>query len=210
MTIAFQAAEFPPDEITPESASAPEPTPVDGELTCAVCGKPLTYAGRGRKPKFCDDHRTGNGARKAGMGTAPARATKNEKMRRELTSTLGLIGVGLMAVEPYDGLVVLDRAEATVDALMDVAEHNPRVRKVLESMIEVSVWGALGAAVAGMAAPIAAHHGILPIPSDAMEKQFLSKDAQTRLARMRAANSPREEDETVNRFRETVSGMSDG
>jgi hypothetical protein len=200
--ISFQPAEIPADEIVPESAKTPEPEPgTTAGLSCAVCGKALTYAGRGRKPMFCDDHKTGA---KKGASTAPARATKNEKMRRELVSTLGLVGVGLMTVEPYDGLVVLDRAEATVDALMDVAEHNPRVRKVLESMIEVSVWGALGTALAGMLVPIAAHHGVIPLPAETMEKQFLSPDTQTRLARLRTNN----ESETVERFRQTTSDMS--
>lgn len=31
------------------------------DLTCQVCGKALSYSGRGRKPKFCEDHRKTSG-----------------------------------------------------------------------------------------------------------------------------------------------------
>lgn len=46
------------------------------DLTCQVCGVPLYYAGKGRKPKFCDEHKSsrsaGTGAR-SGSGTVPER-----------------------------------------------------------------------------------------------------------------------------------------
>jgi len=183
MSITF--VEAPTDTIRPESADvAPEPaSESSGELQCQVCGKPLTYAGRGRKPKFCDDHRA---SRSPSKGAPVGRVSKDERLRRELIATLGLVGTGLMMVEPYDGLVVLDRAEPTVDALMDVAAHNPRVRKVLEQMIEVSVWGALGTALAGIVLPITAHHNLLPIDERSIEPQFLSEDTRKRLDILRA------------------------
>lgn len=30
------------------------------EFVCEVCGKALTYSGRGRKPRFCDEHKKGS------------------------------------------------------------------------------------------------------------------------------------------------------
>jgi hypothetical protein len=47
-TVSFTVADIPP--------SANEP-PISGDLVCEVCGTPLLYSGRGRKPKFCDAHR---------------------------------------------------------------------------------------------------------------------------------------------------------
>lgn len=173
------------DEIRPESADAPDDAPesVAGDDTCIVCGKPLSYSGRGRRPKYCDEHRPSRGG--ATKAATAGRSTKHDRMKRELTGTLALIGTGLMMVEPYDGIVVLDRAEATVDALMDVAAHNPRVMKALEQMIDVTVWGALGTALAGIIVPITAHHGVLPIDVRQVERQFLSEDAIKRAEIMR-------------------------
>lgn len=179
-TIEFQ------DAIIPESATAePDETPAadPNVLECVVCGKPLTYAGRGAKPKYCDDHKTRRSSTPTPGGSS--RTSKDERIRKELTSTLAMLGLGVMTVDQYDGLVIIDRSADTVNALMTVAEHNPRVRKALEQMLEVSVWAALGVALAGMAVPIAVHHGILPLPQETVEAQFLSEDTQRSLARMR-------------------------
>lgn len=45
----FDAVDRPPE---------PTPGPVSDDLTCEVCGKALSYSGKGRKPKFCDEHKT--------------------------------------------------------------------------------------------------------------------------------------------------------
>jgi hypothetical protein len=114
-------------------------------------------------------------------------------MRRELLAMFGTISVGVMAYDMYDGMVVLDRSGATVDALMDLAAHNPAVKKALEQMLEVSVWAAVATAVAGMALPIAANHGAVPIPLDVLEARFLSKETAERIKPMRRSerNKPR-------------------
>lgn len=177
------------DEITPLSVTdvpIPEETaPTTDDLTCEICGTALTYAGRGRKPKFCDDHKP-SGSRSKTTKTTSSRASKDERMRQELTATLGTIGVAVMAVNTYDGLVVIDKSADVSDALMELAAHNPRVRKALEQMLEVSVWAAVATAVAGIAVPIAVNHNLLPLPQDAVERQFLSPETRETLDRMRA------------------------
>jgi len=192
-TTLFSALPASDDEIEPES-SKPEPTAVPipetgGDLACMVCGRPLTYAGRGRKPQYCEDHRPGSQRTTKQTST---RTSKDERLRKELASTLALVGVGVMALDAYDGLVIIDRSADTVDALMTVAEHNPKVRKALEQMLEVSVWAALGTAIAGMAVPIAVHHKMIPLPQDAVERQFLSPETRASLARLKGATGPTE------------------
>jgi len=188
MTTTPLFAALPDDEIAPESATeqatfTPEDKPA-GDLTCITCGRALTYAGRGRKPIYCEDHKPVRGN---GKPAASPRTSKDERLRKELASTLALIGVGVMALDAYDGLVIIDRSADTVDALMTVAEHNPRVRKALEQMLEVSVWAALGTALAGIAVPIAVHHGALPLPQDSVERQFLTPETRASLARLKGA-----------------------
>lgn len=47
-TVSFTVADIPPNATD---------APLSDDLTCEVCGAPLVYSGRGRKPKFCDIHR---------------------------------------------------------------------------------------------------------------------------------------------------------
>jgi hypothetical protein len=175
-------------EILPESVSIPTDDDDAPELACEVCGTPLVYAGRGRKPRYCEDHRnrsgTNTGPRIVTAGGASRASGKDARLRQDLTTMLGSVGMALMLVESYDGLVVMDRTPATVDALMEVAAQNPKFRKTLEQMVTVSVWSQVSLAVAGIALPIAAHHGIIPVSQDAMAAQFLSETTRARLSQI--------------------------
>lgn len=71
---------------------APEST---HEHSCIVCGKELHYAGRGRKPRYCEEHKKG------GNRTGAPRKTGNETLAAQATETLmmgnTLIAIGLRA-----------------------------------------------------------------------------------------------------------------
>jgi hypothetical protein len=76
---------------TDESATA------DDTLRCLECGKPLVYAGRGRKPKYCEEHRKSSsksaGPRK-GAGnnaTLAAQATDALCQVHGLVASLGYV-----------------------------------------------------------------------------------------------------------------------
>lgn len=62
-SISFTVADIPPS-----SPADDADTPITStDLTCEVCGTPLLYGGRGRKPKFCDEHKqqsTSSGTRR--------------------------------------------------------------------------------------------------------------------------------------------------
>lgn len=45
---------FTDDEVDPDPSPQPSQTT---DLACEVCNRPLVYGGRGRKPRFCDDHK---------------------------------------------------------------------------------------------------------------------------------------------------------
>lgn len=175
------------DEITPESAVKAYDDDDPSGLRCQVCGIDIAdlYSGRGRKPLYCADHR---GSRSASSGGKPAssggRLTKDDRLRQELTTMMGTIGVALMFVEQYDGLVIVDRTPATIDALMAVAATNPQVRKVLEQMVTVSTWGQVSMALAGIAVPIAVHHRLLPLSPEVVESQFLSESTRAKISNL--------------------------
>lgn len=73
--------------------TAPETT---HELVCATCGKELEYSGRGRKPRFCDEHKRSS----SGTSKVARSSGKNETMAAQAATVLsqfnGLIAIGLM------------------------------------------------------------------------------------------------------------------
>ena len=134
------------------------------ELNCVKCGIAIEWAGTGRKPKFCLDHRSKQSADKITPRSRGAAATSKSLnvLRDELLNTLQGAGALLMAVDKYDGLVVISGAPKLVDALITMAEINPNFRKFLEGGAKSVVWIQLGTALAAIAVPIAAHHRLAP------------------------------------------------
>jgi hypothetical protein len=135
------------------------------ELTCEKCGVVVEWAGTGRKPKYCLTHRSKQSADKVTPNSRrPAATSKSlQALREELTSTLQGAGALLLAVDKYDGLVVIQGAPKLVDALITMAEINPAFKKFLEGGAKSVVWVQLGTAIAAIAVPIAAHHRLAPI-----------------------------------------------
>lgn len=75
--IAFDDVDIPKDVDT-----KPETT---HELVCQTCGIELEYAGRGRKPKYCEAHKPRRGT----TSNAPARGTKkNQELAAAATESL--------------------------------------------------------------------------------------------------------------------------
>jgi hypothetical protein len=70
------------DDAVPPVIGEDEAPAVDEVLSCLECGKSLTYGGRGRKPKYCDEHRKASGKRTVG------RASTNDKLAQQATEAL--------------------------------------------------------------------------------------------------------------------------
>lgn len=134
------------------------------ELTCAKsgCGVAFTYSGTGRKPKYCPTHRE----KPRDKVTPASRKTGSKSLdvlRLELLQTLQGGGAMLMAVDKFDGAVIIAGAPKLVEALISMAEVNPEFRRFLESSAKSVVWLQLGTAVAAIAVPIAANHRLVPL-----------------------------------------------
>lgn len=72
------------------------------EYSCQTCGKELFYSGRGRKPRYCDEHkksRSGSNATSNGKSTSTA---LGKQAAMALCQVNGLLAtVMLLAPEPY-------------------------------------------------------------------------------------------------------------
>lgn len=135
---------------------------VADELTCAKpgCGVAFDYSGRGRRPKFCETHRQG---KDKVTPTSRRASTTTGALRLELLQMFQGMGALVMAVDKYDGAVIISSAEKLTEALISMAEVNPAFMKFLQSGTKSMVWLQLGTALAGVIVPIAAHHRMLPL-----------------------------------------------
>lgn len=92
----------------------------------------------------------------------PGRPSNLDKLEASLTDLFSTVGVFVGMADPFDGQVIVAGAPNLAGALTAVAKENPKVAKSLARITETSAWGGVVFAVAGIAVPIAAHHGLLP------------------------------------------------
>lgn len=98
----FQDADIPADA-TPiydgadGLSDAPQDAPPSDDLTCEVCGVPLSYGGRGRKPKRCAEHKAG----RATTAAPRARAKGDvEAALARMEMLYSMLATGLFMVSP--------------------------------------------------------------------------------------------------------------
>lgn len=83
-------------------------------------------------------------------------------LETELEEFFTQLGAGVMMVDQFDGLVVINQAGENAKALAKLANKNARVKKALEALVSISSMGAVVGVVGGTAVPILMHHGIIP------------------------------------------------
>lgn len=123
---------------------------------CETCGVSLRYSGRGRKPKYCAEHKAG------GKSTPGTRGTNMKALEHSLAEMYRGLGMGLNFVDPISGMEVAASADALAASWIVLAESNPKIKKFL---VKITTGGGVGAVVIahGMVAlPILARHDMLP------------------------------------------------
>lgn len=147
----------------------------ESELTCKVCGIEIPYAGRGRKPSYCADHKP---SKSAGSGKSPANATPKaggNKLRSELLETFNGLGMMVVMMDQYDGATIISSAPRLAETLAQMAEHYPHFGKYLRDGNKSIVWFQLALALSGLLVPILAHHGLVPIDEKEAFQRFHGK-----------------------------------
>lgn len=125
------------------AAPAPEPAP-----HIAPDMPPIEKRKRGRPPG------SGSGSRSGGP---------SENQITDAVATLyATIGTGIAFLNPYDGMVILLRADAMAKALVAACKPYPEAYRWLQVLARGNVWTVLFMAHIGPVAAIAANHGILP------------------------------------------------
>lgn len=151
------------------------------DLSCKVCGIELVYSGKGRRPEYCETHRPAKNVKGDRKPTSRKNAGKltDAALRTELLAMLQGAGAVVLAVDRFDGAVIISGAENLVDALMSMAAQNPAFRKWLEAGSSSMTWVQLAVAVGAIVIPIAAHHKIVPVDEAAMLRMFHPQLAAT-------------------------------
>lgn len=107
-------------------------------------------------------------ARKAPARRSTAKRGKSTMTDAELTKGLkelfAFIAAGVGAFDPIDGAILAANAEEQAKALVAVSKKNPQVRAALETVFVASTWGPVVTVAAATVVPIAARHGLAPLP----------------------------------------------
>lgn len=153
-----------PAAAVPGNDKAPSVCAADG----CTNGTPKP-AGRGRPPKFCDEHKGGknapkqesfNSAKSGLSGKSWPRAAEVETL---LTQYVNGLGIALSFVHEKDGAVIVAGGPDVVHELVELAKDERQLRKYLEWLTTPGKYAPLTLAVAGVAIPLMSNHGLIQI-----------------------------------------------
>lgn len=108
----------------------------------------------------------GNGGNGGGApGPTPRAASTPRPRSNSLEAKLGEFFGSFSLVfaatgDQYCAEIIAARAPALASSWAELAKQNASVRRVLESLMEGSAWGAVILSTLGVAVPIAKHHGL--------------------------------------------------
>ena len=108
-----------------------------GDLTCATCGTGLSWSGRGRKPKYCDEHKRRSGVPATSRKGSPAVV---ERAVDELKMLYAVGGQGLKFVNPIAGEAIVENSDKLAESYRLLLETNTRFRKLFQSMESKAAW----------------------------------------------------------------------
>lgn len=166
--IESEAFELPADFVPGADDKAPDLSV--GTNTEHLCGKPgcpneVTKPAKGPYSKYCDEHRGTRAAR----GTGGNRTSYTRKswgragdVEKSLTTYVQLLGGAVTFVDAKDGTAVTKYGPAVVHEIVELAREDMRIRKYLELLSTPGKYGPLVFALASMALPILANHGLVP------------------------------------------------
>lgn len=114
---------------SPESESI---TIASDDPTCEVCGTPLVYAGRGRKPTRCDEHKRNKSASNSTRSNKGS--TRDVTAAANTLKTLNTaVAVPLMMVAPTAGAEWSARLPTLEAQTLSILESDPNLARRLAS-----------------------------------------------------------------------------
>lgn len=158
-----ESMSLPPLDIDPASKdTAPARCAYDGCTNGLV--KPA--GGRGRPPKFCDEHKGGKGAPQEKFASGKSSLSgkswpKAAEVETLLTRYVTGMGIALSFVHEKDGQVVAQGGPDVVHELVELAKDERELRKYLEWLTAPGKYSGLIIAVGAIVIPIMSNHGLI-------------------------------------------------
>jgi len=123
---------------------------------CIVCGTALTYGGRGRHPKFCDEHKPKKSASSRTSGGIPVDVLIDQIQTLYVAMATGA------TFTPYalDGMVIAENATTLAESWRPLILRDPKIRKFWEKICTGGGWGTVIFAHGLVAMQIAKMHGV--------------------------------------------------
>ena len=142
----YSVTEYVPDDDESAPATNPIPDTVVGaapEYSCQMCGKELHYGGRGRKPKFCDDHKAAKGPAKDRPANAANKALA-EKAADVLAQYNDLAAFGMLTFGmPKTGSAIAGKNATFREQAATALATDPALCRSILSAGQTSARGAL-------------------------------------------------------------------
>ncbi len=129
-------------------------------LQCVVCATPLTYGGRGPKPKYCDEHRKNKSTNSVGGGRRSGKNVDTLVMQIQQFYIMGGMGMTMFPPTQTDGLILSEHSAKLAESWRNLLETNSQVRKFWEKMCSGGGWGAMIYAHSTVAVAIMSAHDI--------------------------------------------------
>jgi hypothetical protein len=122
--------------------------PVTGP-TCEMCGVEIPWAGKGRKPRFCQDHkvRTTPGTDRASRVKAPNKEADKVRLQTitdDLVEGAGKLAGTLAPWAPVSALTIGYQAPSAMAALVRIASDHPKFLDGLEKAAKVTPYIQVG------------------------------------------------------------------
>ena len=86
-----------------------------------------------------------------------------KQIEERLTELVAMAAVFTTYRNEYDGMVVAAKAPDVVTNLMRLAQENPRIKKLLDTLVLGSTYAELVASLGAVAIPIMVNHNMLPV-----------------------------------------------
>lgn len=151
-----------PLQALPSNADLPPAGSTDIDpLICQHPGCPntLEYGGRGRRPRFCEEHKTASSS----GSTKGTRWANRATVESALTSLFAGTSFVVTMVNPADGKVIATGGKAVTQELLKLGDIDKQWRKVLDKLAAPGKYGPLVIVTfTTIIIPLCANHNLLP------------------------------------------------
>lgn len=156
--------ELPDDDVPDFAAETPFPATGDkAPLRCTAegCTNTVEWSGKGRKPKFCEEHKP---RRAASQNTGRGAWPKAGEVETLLNGYVTIAGAGLQYTVAFgaDGEALMATGPAIVHEVVELARNDKKLRNILEKMATPGRYGPLAMAVFPLVLAVLVNHNLLP------------------------------------------------